>query len=290
MLLANLAVPQRVSRAALGALGRGGSLVLDLEPARPYRRARLLGVLRRQGRRRRARAGARGRRGGRRRTRQRCRPGPRAARRWRISAARTSTSSRRRSRSAIRSAASASPRTSRGPVAFLLSDAARLDHRPDASSSTAATRSSRRMLQFHHTGMTVSSLERALAFWGDALGASRHAAGPAGRLLRGDRRRARRGRAHGAARVRRRGPRIELFEFRSPGGGRSRPGLPTSASRTCASAATTSRASSRACSRPEAGRCRRPRRRGHGVNAGGRAVYVRDPDGHTVELFSPAGA
>ena len=25
-----------------------------------------------------------------------------------------------------------------------------------------------------------------------------------------------------------------------------------------------------------------------GANAGGRAVYVRDPDGHTVELFTPA--
>ena len=24
-----------------------------------------------------------------------------------------------------------------------------------------------------------------------------------------------------------------------------------------------------------------------GANAGGRAVYVRDPDGHTVELFTP---
>ena len=26
-----------------------------------------------------------------------------------------------------------------------------------------------------------------------------------------------------------------------------------------------------------------------GANAGGRAVYVRDPDGHTVELFTPPG-
>jgi catechol 2,3-dioxygenase-like lactoylglutathione lyase family enzyme len=26
-----------------------------------------------------------------------------------------------------------------------------------------------------------------------------------------------------------------------------------------------------------------------GANAGSRAVYVRDPDGHTVELFTPPG-
>ena len=42
VLLDNLAVPQRVARAALGALGRGGSLVLDLESARAHRRARAM--------------------------------------------------------------------------------------------------------------------------------------------------------------------------------------------------------------------------------------------------------
>ena len=78
ILLDNLAVPQRVARAALGALGQRRLARARLEPARAHRRARLLQLLRRQGRHRGARARARGRGGPRRHPRQRRGAGSRA--------------------------------------------------------------------------------------------------------------------------------------------------------------------------------------------------------------------
>ena len=74
----NLAVPLRVARAALGALGRGGSLVLVSSQLGAHRRAGLRQLLRRQGRRGLARARARRRRRPRRHPRQRRGPRPRA--------------------------------------------------------------------------------------------------------------------------------------------------------------------------------------------------------------------
>ena len=71
ILLDNLAVPQRVARAALGALGERRLAGAHLEPARAHRRSRLLELLRRQGRGRGARARARGGGGARRHPRQR---------------------------------------------------------------------------------------------------------------------------------------------------------------------------------------------------------------------------
>ena len=114
MLLDNLAVPQRVARAALGALGRGGSLVLVSSQlahigAPGYSSycaakggvdalVRALAV----------EVGPDGIRV------NAVAPGRRAARRWPTTGARTSTSSCRRSPSGTRCAASARPRTSRG--------------------------------------------------------------------------------------------------------------------------------------------------------------------------------
>jgi lactoylglutathione lyase len=146
------------------------------------------------------------------------------------------------------------------------------------------------MTQFHHTGMTVSSLERALAFWGDALGAEvvmqQERQGGYFEAIVGE---------HGVD-VRTaqiafggEGHRIELFEFRSPRGG-------SVALRTAdvgfAHVCVT-------CDDIDAVLARLLAAGGEavsaivevdtGVNAGGRAVYVRDADGHTVELFTPPG-
>jgi catechol 2,3-dioxygenase-like lactoylglutathione lyase family enzyme len=142
--------------------------------------------------------------------------------------------------------------------------------------------------RIHHTGLTVSSLERALAFWGDALGGEI--------VMRQDRQGGYFEAIVGEHGVDVRtlqlafgdgGQRIELFEFRSPRGGHV-------AGRTAdvgfahvcivcddvdALLARLVAAGGSAVSEPVDV--------DSGANAGGRAVYVRDPDGHTVELFTP---
>jgi catechol 2,3-dioxygenase-like lactoylglutathione lyase family enzyme len=86
------------------------------------------------------------------------------------------------------------------------------------------------------------------------------------------------------------GHRIELFEYRSPRGGRVAP-RPADVGFahvcvTCddldAMLARLVAAGGRALSEPVTVDT--------GANAGGRAVYVCDPDGHTVELFTPPSA
>ena len=147
------------------------------------------------------------------------------------------------------------------------------------------------MAQLHHTGLTVSSLERALAFWSDALGMQV--------VMQQDRQGGYFERIVGEHAVDVRiaqvafggeGPRIELFEFRSPRGGRV--ALRTADvgfSHVCVTCddidALLPRllaAGGEAVSEPVAV--------DSGANAGGRAVYVRDPDGHTVELFTQAAS
>ena len=144
------------------------------------------------------------------------------------------------------------------------------------------------MTQFHHTGLTVASLERALAFWGEALGAEivmqQEKQGGYFEAIVGEH----------AVDVRMahvafggEGPRVELFEYRSPLGGRVAPrpadvgfahvcvvcdDLDATLARLVAAGGTPVSA---------------PVVVDTGANAGGRAVYVRDPDGHTVELFTP---
>jgi catechol 2,3-dioxygenase-like lactoylglutathione lyase family enzyme len=144
------------------------------------------------------------------------------------------------------------------------------------------------MAQIHHTGLTVSNLERALAFWGDALGMQivmqQDRQGGYFEEIVGehgvDVRTAHLAFAGG-------GPRIELFEFRSPRGGRV--ALRTADvgfSHVCV-----------ACDDIEAVLARLVAAGGEaatppidvdtGANAGGRGLYVRDPDGHVLELFTP---
>ena len=147
------------------------------------------------------------------------------------------------------------------------------------------------MNSVHHTGLTVSSLERSLAFWGDALGMEvvmqQDRRGGYFETIVGE---------HGVD-VRTaqiafggEGPRIELFEFRSPRGGRV--ALRTADvgfAHVCVTCDDIDRllerlvaAGGEAVSEPVAV--------DSGANAGSRAVYVRDPDGHVLELFTPPPA
>ena len=147
------------------------------------------------------------------------------------------------------------------------------------------------MNSVHHTGLTVSSLERSLAFWGDALGMEV--------VMQQDRRGGYFETIVGEHGVEVRtaqvafaggGARIELFEFRSPRGGRV--ALRTAdvgfahVCVTCddidALLARLVAAGGEAVSEPVAV--------DSGANAGGRGVYVRDPDGHVLELFTPPPA
>jgi catechol 2,3-dioxygenase-like lactoylglutathione lyase family enzyme len=144
------------------------------------------------------------------------------------------------------------------------------------------------MAQFHHTGLTVANLERSLAFWRDALGTDvvmqQDRQGGYFEAIVGE---------HGVD-VRTvqlafggEGQRIELFEFRSPRGGHvAGRTADVGFAHVCV-----------VCDDLDAMLERLVGAGGHavseavavdtGVNAGGRAVYVRDPDGHTVELFTP---
>lgn len=142
----------------------------------------------------------------------------------------------------------------------------------------------------HHSGLTVSSMARSLAFWRDALGMAE----VLDQETRGGYFEAIVAERDVDVRVVHlafagRGTRIELFEFRSPCGGthRSRPadvgfahvcvavsdgGLEELVDRLLAAGGTL------------VGRIADV---DAGANRGGRACYVRDPDGHVVELFAP---
>jgi catechol 2,3-dioxygenase-like lactoylglutathione lyase family enzyme len=142
------------------------------------------------------------------------------------------------------------------------------------------------MPDLHHTGLTISNLDRSLRFWRDAMGMSvvveqekdrgylEAIVGEAGAHVR---------MAHlafGGV-----GPRIELFEYVTPAGGHhvSRPAdvgfghvcvacddLDERLERLVAAGGTALSA---------------PVEIDTGANKGGRGVYLRDPDGHVVELF-----
>jgi catechol 2,3-dioxygenase-like lactoylglutathione lyase family enzyme len=145
--------------------------------------------------------------------------------------------------------------------------------------------------RLHHTGLTVSDLDRALGFWCGALG---------GELVF---RQEREGGYFAAivgepgARVKMAqlelessGHRIELFEFVVPPAGihRQRP-ADVGFAHVCLATDDLDGA----LERLEAAGGRRmsdPVEIDAGVNAGGRALYVRDPDGHVLELFQPKPA
>jgi catechol 2,3-dioxygenase-like lactoylglutathione lyase family enzyme len=144
------------------------------------------------------------------------------------------------------------------------------------------------MPALQHTGLTISSLERSLLFWRDAMGMTvlfeqektggyiEAIVGEAGASVR---------MAHLAFGGE--GPRIELFEYVSPSGGKhvSRP-ADVGFVHVCV-----------ACDDLEDRLGRLVAAGGSafsapvivdtGVNRGGRGVYLRDPDGHVVELFEP---
>lgn len=146
-------------------------------------------------------------------------------------------------------------------------------------------------VSLHHTGLTVSDLDRALHFWSDALGASV--------LFRQEREGGYFAAVVGepGARVRMAhlelqpgGHRIELFQFDAPPGGRHRlRPADVGFAHVCVSTADLEPVLARLEAAGGA-RVSDPVAIDGGVNAGGRAVYVRDPDGHVVELLQPGAA
>jgi glyoxylase I family protein len=142
------------------------------------------------------------------------------------------------------------------------------------------------MTALHHTGLTVSDLDRALGFWCEALG---------GRLIF---RQEREG-GYFAAIVREPGARVmmahlelepgghrvELFQFATPPAGSHRL-RPADVGFAHICVATDDLDPLLARLEAAGGeRMSDPVEIDGGVNAGGRAVYVRDPDGHVVEVF-----
>ncbi len=143
----------------------------------------------------------------------------------------------------------------------------------------------------HHTGLTVRDLDRSLLFWRDALG------------MREVMRQEKQGGyleaivCEPGAHVRmvhlafeESGPRIELFEYLAPRGAQvdARP-ADVGFSHVCVTCDDVDDVLERlvaAGGTPFSGTVEVDT----GANRGGRAVYVRDPDGHVVELFAPPPA
>jgi catechol 2,3-dioxygenase-like lactoylglutathione lyase family enzyme len=142
------------------------------------------------------------------------------------------------------------------------------------------------MPDLHHTGLTISDLDRSLRFWRDAMGMTvvvdqekkggylEAIVGEPGAHVRmvhlafGDT-----------------GPRIELFEYITPAGGRhvSRP-ADVGFGHVCVACDDLEERLDRlvaAGGTPLSG----PVEIDTGANRGGRGVYLRDPDGHMVELL-----
>lgn len=147
-------------------------------------------------------------------------------------------------------------------------------------------------MKVHHTGMTVANMEGALAFWRDALGmevvVDQESRGGYFEAIVGERD------VHvhtvhlsfpGAD-----GARVELFEFHSPARSERHRARPADVgfAHVCV-----------VCEADLEGLVRRLEAAGGtlvspgpvdieaGANAGGRALYLRDPDGHVLELFEP---
>lgn len=147
------------------------------------------------------------------------------------------------------------------------------------------------MPSLHHTGLTISDLERSLRFWRDAMGMEvlfqqekdggylEAIVGEPGAHVR---------MAHLAFDGE--GPRIELFQYLAPGGGQhmQRP-ADTGFVHVCVACDDLDERLARLV---DAGGTPfgDPVEIDTGVNRGGRGLYLRDPDGHVVELFerSPA--
>jgi catechol 2,3-dioxygenase-like lactoylglutathione lyase family enzyme len=138
----------------------------------------------------------------------------------------------------------------------------------------------------HHTGLTISDLERSLRFWRDAMGmtvvVAQEKAGGYLEAIVGET----------GCHVRMahlafdgEGPRIELFEYVAPAAGHhvSRP-ADVGFAHVCVACDDLDERLERLVA---AGGVpfSEPVVIDTGVNRGGRGVYLRDPDGHVVELF-----
>jgi catechol 2,3-dioxygenase-like lactoylglutathione lyase family enzyme len=142
----------------------------------------------------------------------------------------------------------------------------------------------------HHTGLTVSSLDRALAFYRDALGLEvvmeqEKAGGYLAEITGYPTAHVRM--AHLATPA---GQRLELFEYLAPRG-RQSPGEPRDVGIThvCLVVADVHDAYRRLVA-AGAEPFSEPVPIDTGANAGAFGLYVRDPDGIVLELFQPAGA
>jgi catechol 2,3-dioxygenase-like lactoylglutathione lyase family enzyme len=142
------------------------------------------------------------------------------------------------------------------------------------------------MPSLHHTGLTISNLERSLRFWRDAMGMTvvvdqEKKGGYLEAIV-----------AEPDAHVRMvhlafagQGPRIELFQYITPSAGHhiSRP-ADVGFTHICVACDDLDERLDRlvaAGGTPLSP----PAEIDTGVNRGGRGVYLRDPDGHVVELF-----
>ena len=142
------------------------------------------------------------------------------------------------------------------------------------------------MPTLHHTGLTVSDLERSLHFWRDAMGMEElfqqeKEGGYLEAIVREPGAHVRMAHlAFGGE-----GPRIELFQYLAPSGGQhlSRP-ADQGFAHVCVACEDLDERMKRlvaAGGTPFS----EPVVIDTGVNRGGRGVYLRDPDGHVVELF-----
>lgn len=145
-------------------------------------------------------------------------------------------------------------------------------------------------LSLHHTGLTVSDLDRALLFWCDGLGGrvlfrQRRAGGYFGTII-----------GEADARVEMvqveltaGGHRIELFQFDPLGNSYRLRAADVGFAHLCVSTPDLDVVLAR-LERAGGHRVSDPVQIDAGINAGGRAVYVRDSDGHVVELFEPGSS
>jgi catechol 2,3-dioxygenase-like lactoylglutathione lyase family enzyme len=147
------------------------------------------------------------------------------------------------------------------------------------------------MNAFHHVGLTVSDLDRSLAFWRDALGmetvmSQEKQGGYLEAIVREPGAHVRM--AHLAFEPD--GPRVELFQYLAPAGGRlvGRPadvGFAHVAILVDDIRGTLDRLVA-AGGQPLSDVIEVDT----GANAGGLCLYLRDPDGHVLELFQAAAA
>ena len=144
-----------------------------------------------------------------------------------------------------------------------------------------------RILTADHTGITVSNLERSLAFWRDVLGFElSHRAHQTGKLA--EQITGVRGAEILIAVVKAPGHKIELLEYRAPADRKQVELRPCDVGSVHV-ALTVDNLDAvleavAACSWKAAGQ---PQTLTTGPNAGKRVIYVRDPDGTTIEFMQP---